>query len=377
MWHETNTQKDGTIRRETRFPEQVAEWVLSGPHFFVGNPFYKTPRRVCEANGHYDTLDLTTIPDDYLPRTNYVPACNPVEYLRRTPRVPWGEKKPVTAYYRLVARKMLSQSGERTLTPAIMPPATGHIDGCFSIAFRDKNLLVTLVALCQSLAFDFFIKTTGKSNFREELARQFVALADQEVKIRALLLNCLTTHYADLWTECWDEAFTLDRWAKDDPRLDLNKFANLTPKWTSDCALRADYERRQALVEIDVLTAMALGLTVDELKTIYRVQFPVMQQYEDDTWYDRNGRIVFTASKGLPGFSRSEWEQIKHLQRGTVERKVMDDTLPGGPRERTIIYEAPFDRCDREQDYETVWAEFERHLGGKSSVDLQPKAMRA
>ena len=34
---------------------------------------------------------------------------------------------------------------------------------------------------------------------------------------------------------------------------------------------------------------------------MYRVQFPVMQQYERDTWYDINGRIVFTISKGLPG----------------------------------------------------------------------------
>ena len=82
MWHETNSQKDGTIRREARFPESIGEWVLSGPHFFVGNPFYKTPRKVCTEKAHYDVLDLTELPDDYLPRTNYVPACDPDEYLR-------------------------------------------------------------------------------------------------------------------------------------------------------------------------------------------------------------------------------------------------------------------------------------------------------
>ena len=37
-------------------------------------------------------------------------------------------------------------------------------------------------------------------------------------------------------------------------------------------------------------------------------------------------------------------------------------TPPGGPIERTITYLAPFDRCDREKDYETVWAEFERRF---------------
>jgi hypothetical protein len=149
-----------------------------------------------------------------------------------------------------------------------------------------------------------------------------------------------------------------------------------------------DYARRQALVEIDVLAAMALGLTLDELITIYRVQFPVMQQYEADTWYDANGRIVFTASKGLPGVGlprkadrtdpvygitapgRHEtgialgWEDIRGLKEGTVTRKVLDDTLPGGPIERTITYVAPFDRCDREADYRLAWQEFGRRTRG-------------
>ncbi len=125
-------------------------------------------------------------------------------------------------------------------------------------------------------------------------------------------------------------------------------------------------------MEIDVLVAQALGLTLDELITIYRVQFPVMQQYERDTWYDRTGRIVFTASKGLTGvgFPRkgsgrganktTGWEDIAEMTSGTVERTIIDDTLPGGPIERTITYEAPFDRCDRCEDYKIAWEFFEQ-----------------
>jgi len=54
------------------------------------------------------------------------------------------------------------------------------------------------------------------------------------------------------------------------------------------------------------------------------------------------------------GFTRSEWNEIKTMPSDTVKRKVTEDFSPGGPRERTIVYEAPFDRCDRKQDYATV-----------------------
>ena len=66
-WHETASQKDGTIRRETRFSRVPEEWILSGPHYFVGNPLYKTPRSECTLNSHYDILDQTALPEDYLP----------------------------------------------------------------------------------------------------------------------------------------------------------------------------------------------------------------------------------------------------------------------------------------------------------------------
>ena len=59
-WHATMAQRQGTIRCETRFPKNISELALSGPHFFVGNPFSKTPCRECMENSHYDMLDLTT-----------------------------------------------------------------------------------------------------------------------------------------------------------------------------------------------------------------------------------------------------------------------------------------------------------------------------
>lgn len=184
------------------------------------------------------------------------------------------------------------------------------------------------------------------------------------IACRALLLNALTCYYNDLWEREFCLEYTKEKWSKEDKRLSSIRFSKLSPQWTWDTPLRTDYERRQALVELDVLTAMALGMTLDHLKTIYRIQFPVLQQYEADTWYDANGRIVFTTNRSLTGvgFDRKTWEtEVKGAPAGKkFYRTITDDTQPGGPVERTIEYVAPFDRCDREQDYETAWKFFDK-----------------
>jgi hypothetical protein len=175
-------------------------------------------------------------------------------------------------------------------------------------------------------------------------------------------LNSVTAHFKALWSAVWDAGFREETWLGDDPRLDADFWRNLTPEWTRHCALRTDFARRWALVELDVLAARALGLTLEELQTIYRIQFPVMQQFEADTWYDQRGRIIFTNnSQGLPGVGlpRAEWNEVRALQSGTVKRTVTDTTLPTGPVEREITYHAPFTKCDREGDYAIVWSKLE------------------
>ncbi|HFI8090714.1 TPA: class I SAM-dependent DNA methyltransferase [Escherichia coli] len=397
MWHETNQQKDGTIERKTQFPEDASQWVLSGPHFFVGTPFYKTPRQNCTLNSDYDCLDLLTLPDDYLPRTNYIPACDAQEYAKRTPRVTWtelGEDEPrkVTEYYRLFLRKMISQSGERSLISTLAPPDAAHIHGCISFTLKDHQDLLRAAIICSSLTGDFYLKSTGVGNFGLSQFNSLPYLSNRVVSIvsgRYLALVSLVTPYQDLWNSCYTQDFNTQRWSRNLPQLPQNFFANLTPKWQRNCALRSDYSRRQALVEIDVLVAQALGLTLEELLTIYRVQFPVMRQYEADTWYDQNGRIIFTPSKGLVGVGLPRtarkadlkngfvfnvdspewtggdctdqaigWDDVKHLQTGTVSVTFDDYTRSDEGERRTVIWQAPFIKPDREDDYKVAWAFF-------------------
>ena len=363
MWDETKSQKDGINLKACEFPKTNLATIYSGPNIGLANPLFKCTRRVCNLNSDYDPIDISSISQDYIQRFKYTVKCSPVEYTDRSP-----QHGAYIADYRLVMREMLNISGERSLIPTVIPPQTGHILTVFGIKLKQD--ILEEAGVFASVVADFYIKVVGRDHCQLPILASlphFIDSFGKKVATRSALLNCLNSRYIDLWKREYNSSFTEDTWSKSDPRLRPTRFTALTPTWTWDTPLRTDYERRQALVEIDVLTAMALGMTLDQLKTIYRIQFPVLQQYEADTWYDANGRIVFTNNRGLTGvgFDRKEWENgIKGAPAGKkFYRTVTDDTQPGGPVQRTIEYVAPFDRCDREQDYATAWKFFETNAG--------------
>ena len=368
LWNETTAQEDGYIVRNVHFPESTMDMIYSGPHIGGANPLFQTSQRDCKTHRAFDSVDLSSVGAQYVQRMNYSVACDLQRYLGRLSTTAWGNK--YNQNYRVISRKMLNLSGERSLISCIAPPDSMHTNGILGLACKKHEDTVFIAGLFASVPYDFFVKTMGRQNLYEDNAGKLPVpetVLKDEIIARTLVLNCLNTKYVTLWESLWKDSYNSFHWASIDQRLNSDFYRNLKFTWSKDCSLRTDYERRQALIELDVLVAMALGMTLNQLKTIYRIQFPVMQQYEQETWYDSKGRIVFTTNRSLTGvgFERKEWENgIKGATAGKkFYRTIMDDTMPGGPTEHTIEYVAPFDRCDREQDYETAWKFFEEKYG--------------
>ncbi|MCZ8133543.1 MAG: N-6 DNA methylase [Rhodobacteraceae bacterium] len=373
LWNEAGAQKSGIIKRDTSFVDPQS-LVLQGPHFHVGNPYYKTPRAICRKKGDFDIVDLCDAFEDFTPRTNYRPAINYIEYQSKISRCTWNPTGQHTAFYRVAFRKMLNLNSERTLISSIIPPDVSHIDSVQSIAFREEHNTVNFASLSISLLPDFLIKSVGKQNlYADEIANLPWVQTGSTARHRTLRLSCLTSAYADLWNR---HAPTLDalRWSSNDPRLHLEGPVEGPATWDRTAGLRTEFARRMALVEIDVLVAQALGLTLDQLIEIYRIYFPVLQENEAGTWYDQNGRIVWTCSKGLPGVGwlddrgkspgRAAWEKMLADNPAELTCTAIDDTMPGGPRTVTRHFVGPFTQCDRIEDYRRAWAHFERLKSG-------------
>lgn len=386
--NETTDVDKGTMVRNTKVPNvDNYELIYAGPLVSLANPISKTPRSSCVLNSDYDTIVPTELKADYVPRTNYVPNITKSEFASYIKGFIIGQDSDGQDiydnwinYYRVGFREFVGSTSERTLIGAIIPRYCSHIYTIDSVAFRRNTDVVELAGLGASLSLDFYIKAMGVSHVSPGRIQKLPLGIANKYKpalfSRTLLLNCLTTHYADLWQEMWDGAYKNETWSLRDKRL--KPFDQLHETWSWDIPLRNYFERRQALVEIDVISAMALGLSLQDLEMIYTIQFPVLQQNENDTWYDSKGNIVFTCSKGLTGVGLDRkrnaktgmlgWEDIRGEQidentyRGTQPTHThtiypAKSELYGG-QQQTFV--APYTRCDRIADYRTAWVHFEK-----------------
>lgn len=382
---ETGAPKEGLIkdvRSHTCYPSmENCEMIYNAPQFYVSNPVYQTPKGVSLKKGDFNIVDLEKISDEYIQRTKYLPLVGNYRSLSTFNAFVIGQDEhgndiydSLLDHYKVGFRKMVNLSGERSLICAVLPRRTAHINGVISISFLDRNYTVDMAALCSSIVIDFYWKTIATQNITESRLATFPFGIKKKFKSamysRTLMLNCLNKYYDDLWSGCWCDSFRTDRWSLEDARL--KPFSELTPSWNHDTPLRNHFERRQALVEIDVLAAMSFGLSLEDLEFIYDIQFPVLRQNEDDTWYDQKGNVVYSVSlckKGV-GVDRATWNTIRgeqlsdNIYQGATSSyihtvPVEKSELYGGEQ---VTYYAPYTRCDRIADYQRAWTFFEERF---------------
>ena len=257
--------------------------------------------------------------------------------------------------YRIVARMMLNLSGERSLIAAIIPPYRGHVNGLMGFRFKNHKDMVLACGLWGTIPFDFFVRIMKKSNFNYDTASKLPFGEDKynsSIILRTLCLNAVGTAFKTLIEECFDESWLSDDWANS--AIDTQKL------YSDPLLVKNEYLRRQLLVELDVLAAMSLGLSLEELIQIYEVQFAVLRSYDEDTWFDQKGNIVFTNNRSLigVGMSRNDFENLKKTNDGKCVAPITGEGIDAQINE----YTAPFLKCNRIEDYKKVWKIFEERF---------------
>ncbi|QUY61902.1 DNA methyltransferase [Gulosibacter molinativorax] len=372
-WNET------TDRQKGRFDVAwgpAASWddvILQGVHLHVAHPFFKSPNETMKHNQDWTRVDLETLAPDALPVTSYKPyrdAAYDAQYTH------WGEKS-AREYFRFAWRNMAANTGERTLIGAVVPPGTAHINAVTSIGDPDSNSssrLIELGGVFSSLISDMQLRLVPKSTIT---AATVGRLSVPELRaLRADLvwrtgrLTALTYEYSELYREC-DEPreWAVTPWWEDAKPLE----AAFPGRWDDTVPLRLDAERRQALLEIDAIVALSLGITADELCTIYRTQFPVLYGYDKNKYvYDMNGREV-------PVHLVREWRKRGgDLTPGVlVDVDMTPDELfienaAGNPTQ----YELPFRTLDREAEMREAYAYFERKFTENETSDSAGSSLR-
>ncbi|ARF64286.1 hypothetical protein B1H20_25065 [Streptomyces violaceoruber] len=398
-YDEANGKKDGFIAWSTSQPASLSGLVLQGPHFGIATPFGKQPDVICRSIQDWTSFDLTTLPVDAVPRTNYVrpETCSPRTYRGKQDRwldrsrleVDWqpsaeewagrtgvltedelrldqGEQRellrqrlwffrPYTEFYRLAWRKMIPFNTERSLFASLIPPGPTHIDGVQSMALNDNRTTVLNAGFWASLPLDYVLRIMGKANLHPNEAEK-MPYADpaqplaSPLLLRTLRLNCLTNAYAPLWAELYDRTWPgYEDWAVKWPSL-APLASGIANDWEYGTPLRTEYERRAALVEIDALVAVWLGMSADELIAIRKARYALLVERESSMWFDAKGRRL-----ARDPYAHGHGQTKEHYEHFLAYQKKERPEPPEG-------YTAPFYKANREEEMREAHAHFTARL---------------
>jgi hypothetical protein len=400
-YHESGAKKDNLIDYNRSdpmtgqgfVPKRWRDVILKGTQLTVATPVFK--RHDANSNDPYG-VDLVSLSADFVPDTAYVRVDgNANEFLaaqdrwidyEALARIRLNEKalararndagirdvdgqstsriddflqarsrRRNTVFYRLAWRRQVASDTERALYAALIPPGATHVDGVNSLAMASSRNTALVAGFWASLPLDYFLRATARTNLWGAVARAMPAPHSDHplasaLLVRALRLNCLTRAYGDLWAKLYDPTWpAYEPWACDWPGL--QPLHEVTPDWRPDTPLRTERARRSALVEIDALVAVWLGMDVDALIAAYRGRFPVLQKYESVTWFDADGwKIAGNARTIGQRQTKESWAQFEAYQADPANSPV-----PEG-------YTAPFYKADREAEMRAAHAYFQKRL---------------
>ncbi|QVI24282.1 hypothetical protein KHQ06_16835 [Nocardia tengchongensis] len=356
-YNEKTSKDDGRIRGELGRPGALSDVIVQPTHFGIATPFAKEPNDPFRNDKDWVAWDLTGLPESVIPRTTYVRACSISEFERVQDR--WnmgsGDVCRYTRFYRLLWRRRIDpKSTERSLFAALFPPGPAHVHTVNSLALADSRGTALAAGFWAALPLDYLLRITGRADLQKAEALGMPAADPNHplasaLLLRTLRLNCLTGDYAALWRELYDPAWSNEAWAV--KWSEIQPIRNVLPEWRLDTPLRSEYERRAALVEIDTIVALWLGMTADHLVAIFRGRYPILGDRESAMWFDAAGRRI-AADPYAFGYSQTK-DHFEKLQEH-LDAEI-DAPAPEG-------YEAPFYKADREAEYRQAHAVFAQRL---------------
>ncbi|WP_031005410.1 hypothetical protein [Streptomyces sp. NRRL F-5727] len=354
MFENLATKNLGLYRWQTSDVESFDEVILQGPHIGCATPLLKQPNNQCRTNRDWTALNSRTLPAEAVPRTNYIRSSDSNRY--EGAQDVWNGRR-YTEHFRLVWRKMIPFDTERSLFASIIPPGPAHMDSVFSMALASNRLTALNAGFWASLPLDYLLRITGRANLVASEAFKMPAPEPQHplasaLLIRTLRLNALTRHYAPLWEELFDSRWAgYEGWANPDWPALTPLAAGLQPTWEYNTPLRTEHERRAAIVELDALVSVWLGISANQLTAIYRSRYPVLSDYEASMWFDASGRKIAGNHNAYGhGQTKQDWLDFQaHLA------DPANTPPPTG-------YVAPFYKADREAEMRAAHAHFQARL---------------
>ncbi|MEU6931015.1 DNA methyltransferase [Streptomyces sp. NPDC046374] len=386
-------------------PGPVASWrdvILQGPMISVATPYHKqAPEGGSKSVRDYTPWDHASLAVDAVPRANYRPTQDRSKFVGAQDR--WVDEyrlaqlwddpaavaaaeedvkasgpeleesdferaveallvaastRPYSEFFRVAWREMIASDTERSLYAVLVPPGANHVHAVRSAAFSSSRRTALVAGFFASIPLDYFLRSSGRGHLDVSDAKVMPAPTsghplEQALLLRALRLNAQTNAYAPLWEELYDPAWQEDTWAASTNWPDNTSplTDGVGPVWTRDTPLRAEFARRAALVEIDALVAVWLGISADELVAMYDARFPVLQQYEENMWFDAKGRRIAKAHQQYGyGQPKEAWKQLSKPEAFPEEHEVPDG------------YTALLYRADRKAEMRAAHAEFTRRM---------------